>query len=215
MNAAEERFLRDGLEATFFTVTYVEIVPPSAAQGATLLREYRDASRKDDGAARFEVMHRFERPNQFAVLAAWENQNAFEAHIGAPHLMQLNQGLAPMLAAPNDTRQHNGLAIDDARGPRGAGITAVTHVDVIPQHKDDGADALKQLAEDSRKRGGNLRFDVWQQTNRPNHFTVVETWTSRRRFDSHVMAAQARDFRARLASMTGALYDERLYKSLN
>ena len=203
------------LQAAFFTVTYVEIVPPSAAQGATLLRAYRDVSCKDDGAVRFEVMQRLERPNQFTVLAAWENQSAFEAHTGTLHLMQLNRDLAPMLAAPNDTRQHNGLAVADARASRGASITAVTHVDVIPPHKDDAVVALQQLAPDSRRHGGNLRFDVWQQTNRPNHFTVVETWSSRRRFDSHGMAAQTRDFRTRLAIMTGALYDERLYRRLN
>ena len=118
-----------------------------------------------------------------------------------------------MLAAPNDTRQHNG-----ARGRAGktgkAGVYAVTHVDVIPPQKDNGVAAVKQLAEDSRKHAGNLPFDVWQQTNRPNHFTVVESWGLRGAFDVHEVQSRRPEFRNKLGTMTGALYDERLYKAL-
>ena len=74
--------------------------------------------------------------------------------------------------------------------------------------------AVKQLAEDSRKHANNLSFDVWQQTNRPNHFTVVESWGNRGSFDLHEMQKETREFRTKLATMTGALYDERLYKML-
>lgn len=202
-------------DGNFFTVTYVEVVQPSTEQSAALLRSYRDASHEGDGAVRFEVMQRLERSNQFMVLAAWKNQDAFEAHVATPHFTQLNRELATILAAPNDTRQHQPLAVSDPIGASGDSVTAVTHVDVIPQFKDDGVVALMQLAEASRKHGGNLRFDVWQQTNRPNHCTVVETWYDRRAFDAHGMAADTRDFRTGLAPMTGALYDERLYTLLD
>ena len=74
--------------------------------------------------------------------------------------------------------------------------------------------AVKQLAEDSRKHAGNLTFDVWQQTNRPNHFTVVESWANRGAFDVHEMQKETREFRMKLGPMSGALYDERLYKVL-
>jgi quinol monooxygenase YgiN len=56
---------------------------------------------------------------------------------------------------------------------------------------------------------------VLQQTNRPNHFTVVEAWKDRNAFDAHGMAAHTRQFRDRLAPMSGALYDERLYGVLD
>lgn len=200
---------------SFFTVTYVEVVPPSAAQGATLLKHYRDGSLKDDGSLRLEVLQRRDRPTQLTVLAAWTDQDAFEAHLGRAPVVQLNQELTPILAAPNDTRQHGGLTVADARAARSLSITVVTHVDVVPQYKDDAVVALQQLAEDSRGHSGNLRFDVWQQTNRPNHFTVVEGWSSRRTFDAHAMAEQTTGFRANLAVMAGALYDERQYRSLN
>ena len=70
-------------DATVYTATYVEVVPPSTAQGTTLLRQYREASRKDRGNLRIEVLQRIDRPNQFTVLAAWKDPEAFEAHAAA------------------------------------------------------------------------------------------------------------------------------------
>src|SRR2546423_586136 len=49
----------------------------------------------------------------------------------------------------------------------------------------------------------------------PNHFTVIEIWASREAFDAHGMAPHVREFRDRLAPMSGALYDERLYEAVN
>jgi quinol monooxygenase YgiN len=201
--------------ATFYTVTYVEVVPASAVQAAGLLKAYRDASRKDAGAVRVDVNQRLDRPNQFTVVGAWADPKAYEANVATAHAKTLNDKLAPMLAAPTDTRQHNALAAADSKSVSGATVTAVTHVDVIPPQKDNGVAAVKQLAEDSRKQTGNVRFDVYQQTNRPNHFTVVETWASRAAYDAHFVQAPTKDFRTKLAAMTGALYDERLYRTLD
>ena len=199
--------------ATFYTVTYVEVGPVLAKVGAATLRAYRDASRKGAGNVSFELLQRIDRPNQFTVLGAWTDQKAFEAHVAAAHTKTMDEKLASILAAPNDTRQHNGLSLAPAK-PAKDQIFAVTHVDVIPPQKDNGVAAMKQLAEDSRKHAGNSQFDVWQQTNRPNHFTVVESWSSRGAFDLHEMQKTTRDFRAKLGTMTGALYDERLYKAI-
>jgi quinol monooxygenase YgiN len=202
-------------ETTFYTVTYVEVVPPSAVQTATLLKTYRDAARKDQGAVQVDVTQRLDRPNQFTILGVWKDQKVYDAHLETAHAKALKTALTPLLAAPTDTRQHNALAVDDNKSARGATVTAVTHVDVIPPQKDNGVAALKALAEDSRKQNGNLRFDAWQQTNRPNHFTVVETWANRAAYDAHFIHAQTKDFRTKLAAMTGALYDERLYRTLD
>lgn len=200
--------------ATFYTVTYIEVGVPSAAQGLALVRQYGEATRKAAGAVRVESLQRVDRPNQFVVAIAWTEPKAFEAHQAAAATTELQGKLAPLLAAPNDTRVHGGLAVGaSAPSPAGA-LYAVTHVDVIPPRKDDAVVALKQLAEESRKDPGHVRFDVVQQTNRPNHFTVIEVWKDRRAFDAHGMAAHVRRFRAELGPMSGSLYDERLYQSL-
>ena len=202
--------------ATFYTVTYVEVGPPSTAQGVALLRQYGETSRKDAGALRIEVLQRIDRPNQFTVLAAWTEPKAFEAHQAAPSTKEFHAKLQPLLASPNDLRLHHGLSAGMATAPSPAGAVYVaTHVDVVPPRKDDAVAALRQLAEDSRKDAGHVRFDVVQQTNRPNHFTVVEVWTNRQAFDAHGMAPHTKRFRDQLAPMSGSLYDERLYLALN
>ena len=180
-------------DATVYTVTYVEVVPPSTAQGTALLQEYREASRKERSNLRIEVLQRIDRPNQFTVLAAWKDLAAFESHAAAAAARELRAKLAPLLASPSDERVHHGLAVGTGHAASAAGlIYAVTHVDVIPPRKDDGVALLRQLAADSGNDAGNARFDVLQQTNRPNHFTVVEAWKDRNAFDAHGMAAHTR-----------------------
>ena len=201
--------------ATFYTVTYVEVVTPATAQAAGLVRQYGEATRKETGAVRVESLQRIDRPNQFVVLAAWTDQKAFEAHQAAASAKELGGKLQPLLASPNDQRLHQALSVDGATAKPARALYVATHVDVIPPRKDDAVVALKQLAEESRKDAGHVRFDVVQQTNRPNHFTVVEVWTDRAAFDAHAAAAHTKRFRDQLGPMSGSLYDERLYQSLD
>jgi quinol monooxygenase YgiN len=200
---------------TFYTVTYVEVGPAAAAQGAALVRQHGAATRQAPGAVRVETLQRVDRPSQLVLVVAWTEAGAFESHQAAPATAEFQARLAPLLAAPNDTRLHGELSVGSASsGPPGA-LSAVTHVDVIPPRKDDAVVALRQLAEENRREAGNVRFDVIQQTNRPNHFTVVEVWRDRPAFEAHAMAPHVRRFREQLAPMTGALYDERLYRSID
>ena len=185
---------------------------PLGQQGADLLAGYRAASLKDEGLVRFDVATHIHRRSQFVILMVWKDQKAFEAHAATAHAKQFGEKLQPLFASPNDQRLHNVLTVAPAKDVRPPAIYVVTHVDVPPPRKDEVIPLLKQLAAESRKEGGNLRFDVWQQTNRPNHFTVVEAWGDQNAFDSHVAAAHTKDFRAKLVPMTGALYDERLYQ---
>ncbi len=124
--------------------------------------------------------------------------------------------IAAIRNAPTDERVHTGLSVGPvASTPAVGAVYVLTHVDVIPPRKDDGVAAVKQLAEDSRAAEGNARFEVVQQTNRPNRFTVVEIWANAKAVEAHSMAAATRQFRDELASMTGALYDERMYMPLD
>ncbi len=201
-------------QATFYTVTYVEASPKDTRQATALLKSYVVAGKKDDGNVSFELVKGIHRPAWFVVVGAWKDQKAFEGHEAAAHSKDMNEKIKAHVAAPNDTRQHTALSFAAAQSGK-AGVCAVTHVDVIPPQRENGTAAVKQLAEDSRKHAGNIRFDVFVQTNRPNHFTVVECWKDRKAFDAHVGAKETKAFRDKLVSMTGALYDERLYKAVD
>ena len=204
------------IEGNIYSVIYVEVMPTSAADGVALLKRYREATRKEDGNLRCEVVQRIGQPHQLVVVAAWKDQATFEAHRKGATETDMREKIAAIRNAPTDERVHTGLAVGpiEAKPAMGA-VYVVTHVDVIPPRKDDGVAAVKQLADDSRKGDGNLRFEVVQQTNRPNHFTVVEIWKDAKAIDVHSMAATTRLFRDKLAPATGALYDERMYKAVD
>ena len=90
-------------------------------------------------------------------------------------------------------------------------LYVVTHVDVPPNFTADTVPLLLQFATDSRKESGCVRFEVLQEPPHPNHFTFVETWMTRRAFESHLRAAHSIRFRAKLQPMLGSPFDERLH----
>jgi quinol monooxygenase YgiN len=196
-------------------VTYIDVMPSSVAAGAALLKQYRDASRKEDGSARVEVLQEIGRPNRFAIVELWKDKPTRDAHVGAASTVQLRDKLKAIANAPYDERVNNGLYVGPGQGQHGQGaVYVVTHVDVVPPSKDGCMALLKDMSADTPKDAGNLRYDVLQQPNRLNHFTVVETWSDRQALDGHAMADHTRAFREKLAPMAGALYDERFYEEL-
>ena len=204
------------IEGNVYTVIYVEVMPTSKSDATVVLRRYREGARKEGGNLRCEVAQRIDQPHQFVILSIWKDQKAWEAHGKGAASMEMREKVAAVRNAPTDERVHIGLSVGpiDVTASRDA-VFVATHVDVIPPRKDDGVAALKRLGDESRKGDGNLRFEVVQQANRQNHFTVVEIWKDAKTVEAHSMAAATREFRDKLASMTGALYDERMYKAID
>jgi quinol monooxygenase YgiN len=201
-------------DAAVYGATYVEIAPNASAEGLALLKVLGAASRKEDGNLRFQVVQERDRRNRLVVLEAWKDQAAFEAHRKAEPYAEFNSKLVPISNAPPDERVHNALAVAaQMPGPSRAAVWVVTHVDVPPPSKDQTIAELKTLSEASRKDAGNLMFEVVQQSNRPNHFTVVEVWQDHNAFDAHGIAEHTRRFRTNLGPMLGAPHDDRVYQA--
>lgn len=203
------------IEGRVYVVTYIEVLPSAVKEAATLLLQYRDASRKDGGNLRMEVALESARPNRLVMLAIWPDQKAFDAHKKSAPAAALREKLKAMQAAPFDERVHSGFSVATPTTARPAGVVVATHVDVPPPFKDTVEPMLRQLSEASRNESGNLRFEVGQQANRPNHFTVVELWSDQGAYEAHVASAHTRQFRDKLGTMLGALYDERLYRPVD
>ncbi|HML11701.1 MAG TPA: antibiotic biosynthesis monooxygenase [Xanthobacteraceae bacterium] len=203
-------------EAVVYGATYVEVAPDAIPQGIALLKALAAASRKEDGNLNFQVVQERDRPSRFAALEGWKNQASFEAHRKAKAYADFNEKLVPVRAAPPDERVHNALAPSPGGlpAPSRGQIWVVTHVDVPPPSKDACIGELKTLAEASRKDAGDLAFGVVQQTNRPNHFTVVEVWQDQKALDGHAVAEHTKRFRANLGPMLGAPYDDRVYAAV-
>jgi quinol monooxygenase YgiN len=197
-----------------YVVTYVESRSNARDETAALLKSYRSASRAAPGNLRSIVLQRPRRPGQFVVVAAWKDKAAWDAHMAAPAAKEFREKLAALRNAPADDRFHNALSVGPMEDASGT-VYGVTHVDVIPPQKDNAIVALKALGDANRAASGNARYEIVQQTNRPNHFTVFEVWRSREAFDANAMSAHQREFRDKLSGMAGALYDERLYEVLD
>jgi quinol monooxygenase YgiN len=198
-----------------YLATYVDVLPNAVLSGEVLLERYRDASRKQGGNLRFDVLHEITRPDRFAILEVWQDKAALDGHDKAASTLRFRDELKKIQSAPYDERVGSGTYVEPLESEsRADTIYSLTHVDVTPDHLDDCLDLLKTSSADTSKDHGNISYEVLQQAERPNHFTVVEEWTSRKALDSHIMAAHTRAFRQRLAPMAGALYDQRLYKKL-
>lgn len=196
-------------------VTYVEVKPSSVGPAIPLLRQYRDAGRKEAGNERVEIAQEIGRKSRFVILEIWKDQAAFEAHGKAAETAAFREKFKAIAAAPYDERIHAAFAVGpNAATPKGS-VFVVSHVDVPPPRKDDVIAALNPLAEASRKDATNARFEVVQQTSRPNHFTVIEAWKGQKGYDARVAAAPQMTFREKLGPMLGALYDERTYQSVD
>jgi quinol monooxygenase YgiN len=199
-----------------YVVTYLEVMPSAAADGASLARAMRDAMRAEAGNLRAEAVQRIGQTNQFVVLAAWKDQQALDAHAKAATTAQLLDKFKRIENAPYDERITFPLSVAPPTAAFGAGtVVVVSHVDVIPTQREMSTALLKQHAEEGRREAGNQRFEALTQTNRQNHFTVIEAWKDRDAAQQHGMNAATRTFRDKIAPAIGALYDERFYTALN
>jgi quinol monooxygenase YgiN len=199
-----------------YLATYIEVMPNAVAPGIALLKQYRDASSKEDGNLRAKALAEIERPNRFVVVEAWRDKAALEAHGQSAATLMFRDKLKPIADAPYDERINNALYVAQSKNESQSGaIYVLTHVDVIPAGKDVCMAALKAMSVDTAGDPGNISYEALQQANRGNHFTVIEAWTDRKALDAHAMAAHTRAFREKISPVAGALYDERIYKALN
>ncbi len=199
-------------DTTFYAVAYVDVMPASKAAAAAAFKQYRDASRKEEGFVRFEFFEQGGRPGRLAIIETWANPKAFDAHTAAAHTKEWRSKLDPIRVSDYDQRPYKTLSLGSAPAAANDRATyVITHVDIGGQGT-NAADLLKRLAETSRKEEGNLRFDVLQHSMRANHFTVVEAWQSQKAQDAHAAAAHTRQYRDGLAPISGSPLDERIYK---
>jgi quinol monooxygenase YgiN len=130
-----------------------------------------------------------------------------------------------------------------AKGGSGT-VYVVTHVDIIPPEQFPpckrqvnesgpcGNALVEKVVAGSRKHAGNMRFDALTQSNRPNHMTIVEMWRSAKDQEGHTVHTDTKHFRDGLSGvapgsgvaadplfvinpLSGSLYDEQLYESID
>ncbi len=206
----------DAVNTPVYVVTYFDVAPTASAETAVLMRQHAAAARKEPGNLSFEAFAEIGRPNRLAILESWRDKPALEAHGAAASTSALRDKLKPLLISGTGARVLSAFAVAPPAAPPGpATVFVLTHVDVPPPQKDQAIELQKALAKAARQDDGNLWFDVLQQNDRPNHFTLYEGWRDRKAFDASIAAAHTKEFRQKLNPLEGALYDERLYQAVS
>ena len=85
-----------------YVISHVDVTPNP--QVPVLLRQLAEASRKEPGNMRFDVLLHTMRGNHFTVVEAWRNQQALDAHVAASHTKQYRDTLQPLTGSPLDER---------------------------------------------------------------------------------------------------------------
>ena len=92
---------------TLYVITHVDVVP--SPQAPDMLKRLADASRKDGGNLRFDVVQYSVRPNHFTVIEQWRDQQSLDAHVAAAHTLQYRDELQPLTGSPLDERVFTAL----------------------------------------------------------------------------------------------------------
>ena len=72
------------------------------AQAPGLLMQLAEASRKETGNLRFDVVQHVMRRNHFTVIESWRDQRALDAHTSASHTKQYREALTTITGSPLD-----------------------------------------------------------------------------------------------------------------
>jgi quinol monooxygenase YgiN len=79
-----------------FMVDHVDIIPPRATETQPALKALAEATQKEPGALRFDVYQvSAPRVNHFAIVAAWTDAKAYDAHEASPQAKAFRAATAP------------------------------------------------------------------------------------------------------------------------
>jgi quinol monooxygenase YgiN len=195
-------------------LVYFEVAPAEVNRVTSALKDYRRAAMNAVGALRIDVLQQIGRDNHFAMYEIWRDNAALEGHRTAAETHKLEDVLKTTRVSPIDERLLNPVGLPSAAVSGTGSIYVVTHADSVPPQRDAAETALKDLTLRARQESGNAIFLVTVQPNRNNHFTVFELWKDEKALDAHAVAEHTKKFRDTFGPFSGALFDERIYRSV-
>jgi quinol monooxygenase YgiN len=87
-----------------YVLTHVDVFPAGKDQTVELLKQLADASRKENGNLRFDVLQQDGRANHLPLVEAWRSAEAQRAHTIAEHTRAFRARLVPLQGAIYDER---------------------------------------------------------------------------------------------------------------
>lgn len=200
-----------------YATTYYEVSLQNANQALAILKEYRDAARRESGAVSSDLLQEVGHQSRFVVNEVWQTMGAYTTHTTAAARTALHLKMRPIEYGPPDTRLHvaHYLAPGGA-APTAGSIVIMSHLDVTPNGIPSLIESMKSLSEGAAKDAGMQKYQILRQfPGAGNHFRLYENWASDRAADAHSIAAHTIGFRANLMATLGTPYDQRRYQIVN
>ena len=199
-----------------YGVTNLDVAASATAQGIAVLKQYRDAARKQAGNLGVDLLQEVGAPNRFFIYETWKDQAAYDANEKSAQTAELREKLKPIAGAPPDRRDYHVVSVGAARPATADAVYMQVHLDVFPPGLTPTLAAVKAVAEAARKGEGNLRYDIVQSVKQPlSHMTLFAGWQNRKAFDAYETSAYGRKFRDTVGPLLGSPYDDRLYVTIN
>jgi quinol monooxygenase YgiN len=196
-------------------VAYFEVAPAEINRVSAALKDYRQTAMRAPGALRVEALQQIGRPAHFAVYEIWRDNGSMTAHATAADSKKLDAAIQAARVSPTDDRPLSIVGPASATIPGTGGVYVLTHADSVPPSRDAAEAALKELAIKTRQEPGNTDIQITVQPNRNNHFFIFEVWKDEKAVDAHAVADHTKRFRDTFGPFSGALFDERVYKSVS
>lgn len=197
-----------------YAVTYVETSSAGIPRAIGLLHLYRDDARSEPGNTSLELRQEVGRSYRFAIVAQWQNQEAYERHERGSPAMDLFAGLREIQVAPPETVVLKNFAVGPVRESGGgrAQVYAISRIEIPPERLEEFRVLANPFVESSRADGGGMRFDILQESGpQQDHLFLFESWTNTGDYEAHRTSEHVRNFRMGLAAMLADIYDDRLY----
>ncbi|HMI96767.1 MAG TPA: antibiotic biosynthesis monooxygenase [Micropepsaceae bacterium] len=204
-------------QGPIYVTTFFEVTPGNTAPAVAMLKEYRDAARKEPGVMSSDILQEVGMTSRFASNEVWRDWAAYDAHVKASPRGQLFIKMLPIQYGPPDARPHLGHFLAPEMGsPTANSVVILSHLDVTPPAIPKLLEIMKPLSEGTVKDPGMTKYQILRQApGTGNHFRLYEVWASERAWDAHNLAAHTQEFRNELATLLGTPYDQRKYTIVN
>lgn len=204
------------VDGPIYTMTYIEVIPSAKAQAIAMMKDYRDASRKEAGAMSADIFQEDGQSHRFVVSEIWQNRGAVEAHSKGAAATGLIQKMKPIETGPLDMRIHQAHSVTPPRATNAGDIVIISHIDVAGGNTQNLINAFAPLWEGSRKDAGMVRFEILDEVPaHVNHFRSFEEWANLTAFEAHNRAPHTQAYRAAVQQWLGTPYDQRIYRLVN
>lgn len=154
-------------------------------------------SRQEPGNIIFTLFQPEDGTHQVAFMERFQNRTAFEEHLTADYLPEAITQKS--LIGEMEIRTLKEVAEVPAVEPENADEVLtprniIVFFDVKPEERKTFVDAIAEVTKHSRAAEGNVRFNVFQQTDDENKFVLLESWESIAHHETHLAQEYSKVF---------------------